>query len=196
MKFLIFDTTRENLSVFLFNENTIDEIHSENNFKTHNKNILSFVDNLLLRNGLDFSEINFFAVNVGPGSFTGIRLGIATVNAFHISTRKPLIEYNLFEPIGCFVDKKTEIAIRSIHDKYYYAIYENKKQIEIGEKIESDLSESAIILDKKSISDDEIIKTVSLLIEKYKKRNFKTQINPLYLKKSQAEEQYDSIKRV
>lgn len=192
MKFLIFDTTRENLSVFLFNENFIDEIHSEKNFKSHNKNILLFVEDLLSRNGLDFSEIDFFATNVGPGSFTGIRLGIATLNAFHISTRKPLIEYNVFEPIGYFSNKKVEIAINSIQDKYYYAEYENKTLIDIGEKDKSKLSKDAIILDKSSISENEIIKTVSLVIQKYQTRQFKTQLAPLYLKKSQAEKEYDS----
>lgn len=192
MKFLIFDTTRENLSVFLFNENFIDEIHSEDNFKSHNKNILLFVENLLSRNGLDFSEIDFFAANVGPGSFTGIRLGLATLNAFHISTRKPLIEFNVFEPIGFFVNKKTQIAIPSIHNKYYYSIYENKTLIELGEKEKEELDSDAIILDKKSISENEIIKIVSLVIQKYQKRQFKTQLSPLYLKKSQAEETYDN----
>ncbi len=48
----------------------------------HNETMLTEIDALLNRNQLTIKDINEFGVVIGPGSFTGIRVGIATIKAF------------------------------------------------------------------------------------------------------------------
>lgn len=49
------------------------------------------VDDCLKSAGLPLEEIDAFAAAKGPGSFTGLRLGISTVAGFSLSTGKPLV---------------------------------------------------------------------------------------------------------
>lgn len=56
---------------------TLAEIHSGGNIP-HSENLCPMVDYVLKTAGVSLSEINLFAVSAGPGSFTGIRIGIST----------------------------------------------------------------------------------------------------------------------
>jgi tRNA threonylcarbamoyladenosine biosynthesis protein TsaB len=57
----------------------------------HSERLLPMVDQLLSQCGCALSEIDLFAVSVGPGSFTGLRIGIAAAQGFALSTGKPLV---------------------------------------------------------------------------------------------------------
>jgi tRNA threonylcarbamoyladenosine biosynthesis protein TsaB len=52
--------------------------------------VLSVIDEALRSAGVKFEELELFAVAVGPGSFTGIRAGVATVKAFAAMTNRPV----------------------------------------------------------------------------------------------------------
>lgn len=68
-----------------------DEIFSkvETSVKRHNETIISLIVGLLKVSGLMLEDIDEFGVVVGPGSFTGIRVGTATVKAFRDVLQKP-----------------------------------------------------------------------------------------------------------
>lgn len=59
--------------------------------KPHSASLMPLIDALLAANGLAVSDIDIFCVDVGPGSFTGVRIGVSTVNAFARVTGKPII---------------------------------------------------------------------------------------------------------
>ncbi len=82
MRILSIDTTSNVCSVsILENDQVIDENILDNG-KTHSENMMPLLDELLKRNNMDISNVEFISVCVGPGSFTGIRIGIATIKAF------------------------------------------------------------------------------------------------------------------
>ena len=56
---------------------------------SHSNTLLSDVDRLLADTGIKLPEIDLFAVAVGPGSFTGLRIGIATVKALAATLGRP-----------------------------------------------------------------------------------------------------------
>lgn len=56
----------------------------------HSRVILKMIDGLLKSCRLGLSDIDLFAVSVGPGSFTGLRVGIATVKGFSTALDKPV----------------------------------------------------------------------------------------------------------
>jgi tRNA threonylcarbamoyladenosine biosynthesis protein TsaB len=63
---------------------------------------------LLARNATRLDEIDFFAVSVGPGSFTGIRIGIATMQGLALAQRKPLLGVSAFDALAaCAPDAQT-----------------------------------------------------------------------------------------
>lgn len=67
---------------------------------SHSEVVTGAVRILLERNALHLSEINLFGVGVGPGSFTGIRVGINMMRAFAYSFQTPLFGYSSLEALA------------------------------------------------------------------------------------------------
>jgi tRNA threonylcarbamoyladenosine biosynthesis protein TsaB len=58
---------------------------------THSERLMTEIDHVLKRAGLAVSDIDAFAVSIGPGSFTGLRIGVSTVKGFSFATGKPIV---------------------------------------------------------------------------------------------------------
>ncbi len=79
-----------------------------NNGNTHSETLLPMVESLLKFLKLSVSDVDLFACSVGPGSFTGIRIGVATLKGLAFSAQKPCVgvstleamAYNLSVPNG------------------------------------------------------------------------------------------------
>jgi tRNA threonylcarbamoyladenosine biosynthesis protein TsaB len=90
MLILALDTTTGSGSVALLeNARLVAEIDAESGL-THSARLLRAVDYLLKQNGLEIADIDGYAVAAGPGSFTGIRIGLSTVKAFAFASKKPV----------------------------------------------------------------------------------------------------------
>ena len=81
MVILSISTSTNICSVSLGNENTIIKELSIHDAKTHSENLMPLIDKLLKTTNYSLKDINYLACDVGPGSFTGIRIGIATIKA-------------------------------------------------------------------------------------------------------------------
>ena len=57
---------------------------------THSERLMSTVDRVLKDTGLLISNIDGFGVSIGPGSFTGLRIGLSTVKGLAFTTGKPV----------------------------------------------------------------------------------------------------------
>ena len=72
--------------------------------KTHSQTLLPMLDQLVKMLGMDLKELDALAVSAGPGSFTGLRIGSATVKGLGLALKLPVIEvptvdgiaYNLY----------------------------------------------------------------------------------------------------
>ena len=79
-----------------------------NNGNTHSETLLPMVESLLKFLHLSVSDIELFAVSAGPGSFTGVRIGVATLKGLAFGSQKPCVgvsplealAYNLSIPNG------------------------------------------------------------------------------------------------
>lgn len=58
---------------------------------SHSNTLLSDIDECLQKSGVKLSEVNLFACAVGPGSFTGLRIGIATMKALAATLKRPSV---------------------------------------------------------------------------------------------------------
>ena len=78
VKILAIDTSSNVCSVALLNGKIIVDERNMTNGLTHSENLMPLIDELLKKNDMDLEQIDVIGVCVGPGSFTGIRIGIAS----------------------------------------------------------------------------------------------------------------------
>src|ERR1700675_4177840 len=79
MRVLALDTTTRAGSAALVDDDCIVEERSGDASRTHAQRLPGELVALLDANGLAWADVDLFAVGSGPGSFTGLRIGIATV---------------------------------------------------------------------------------------------------------------------
>jgi tRNA threonylcarbamoyladenosine biosynthesis protein TsaB len=90
MRALAVDTTGAHGSVALVAEGELVALVGiRETGPRHAESLLPTIENLLRRLSLELSQIDGFAVAVGPGSFTGLRIGIASVEGLAFATGKP-----------------------------------------------------------------------------------------------------------
>ena len=101
---------------------------------THSQTLLPMVVEMLSSNNIPFNDIDAFAVSVGPGSFTGIRIGISAVKGMALPKNSPCIPVSTLYSIACnFLDEDALICAvmdaRCNHSRYrtIYNIYRCKK---------------------------------------------------------------------
>ena len=110
MKILAIDTTSNICSTALLeNDKLIDE-NTINNGLTHSENLMPLIAQLFERNKLSLSDINLIAVCVGPGSFTGIRIGIASIKAMAEVYKIPVAEITSLESLAMSTSKNETIV--------------------------------------------------------------------------------------
>ena len=79
MKILAFDSTAKIASVALAEEERLLAVMTASNGLTHSEILLPMAQDVCARAKTALSEMDYYAVTVGPGSFTGVRIGVATV---------------------------------------------------------------------------------------------------------------------
>jgi len=90
VKILGIDTSTKTGSVAVVSENGVIAQYSLNIEVTHSERLMSTVDRVLKDTDLAVSDLVGFAVAIGPGSFTGLRISLATVKGLALATGKPV----------------------------------------------------------------------------------------------------------
>jgi tRNA threonylcarbamoyladenosine biosynthesis protein TsaB len=67
---------------------------------THSERLMAQVDSVLQHSGIQLSDIDVFAAAIGPGSFTGLRIGLSTVKGFSYATGNPLVAVPTLEALA------------------------------------------------------------------------------------------------
>ena len=91
MKILGIDSSGMVASVALIEDGITKAEYTVNNKKTHSQTLLPMLDEIKRMTELDFQTIDAIAVAGGPGSFTGLRIGSATVKGLGFALDKPII---------------------------------------------------------------------------------------------------------
>jgi len=98
----------------------------------HSERLIPYIDFLLSESSLSYGDIDLIAISIGPGSFTGLRVGLATAKGLAFSLKKPLIAVNslmarafpfmpLFDRVGAYLDAK--------RGEVFAAIFENNSPL-------------------------------------------------------------------
>ena len=113
MNILAIDTSSQNATVALINDERLVGEYTINNKKTHSQIIMPLISDLISKSGLDISDIDVFATGIGPGSFTGLRIGVATCKALAQANNKKIIGVSSLEILAksVYFTKKTVCSI-------------------------------------------------------------------------------------
>ena len=85
MKILGLDSTANICTVAVSDDQKLISEIKVNAGNTHSETLLPAVEQVLKLSGTDIDEIELFACSVGPGSFTGVRIGAATIKGLAFS---------------------------------------------------------------------------------------------------------------
>ena len=228
MKILGIDTSSLAASVAVIEDDKLICEYTINTKKTHSQKLMPMIENMLNISDIDINDIDLIAVCEGPGSFTGLRIGMSTAKAISHISKQPIITVNSVELLAGSMDM-CDKHICSILDAQRTQVYTGKYKYENNELIEveavdvkeiddllseiSDTEEEWIILGeavykyKQKINEIDNIfipspshninrasSLCAIAINKYNKdvdvHNCYS-VEPLYIRKSQAEVQYD-----
>lgn len=201
MNYLAFDTSGSHLTVVVkFNGKTYCQ-YLEDCKLQHSVLLMPTVEKVLQESGATVFDMDFFACCVGAGSFTGIRIGVATAKAFSFATGKPVLGVTSFEIMAYnnLAKDKVLTIIDARHDHFYACGFENKNQViepsYLSYQEVLNLSESFSLVSATEIEGFSVT-TVNLkdgfinaLEAKENSASFNREtLVPLYIRKSQAEE--------
>ena len=99
MNILAFDTSTEKFSICILKNNRVVLNLSKILNKTYSKFLIPLIKESLFKSQLDVKKINHILVSLGPGSFTGIRLGIAAAKGLGIPYKIKISGYIKFKLI-------------------------------------------------------------------------------------------------
>ncbi len=90
MKILAIDTSTDYLSLaVLDNGKLLSRFHRKAHM-SHSRLLVPAIDRILKKSRLKLKKIDYFCISIGPGSFTGLRIGVATVKGLAYVLKKPI----------------------------------------------------------------------------------------------------------
>lgn len=98
-----------------------------NHKKTHSQKMMPQIEEMFRAAELMPSDVDAYAAAVGPGSFTGVRIGVATVKAMAQAHKKPCVAVSTLEALAfpsCFFDGVVSPILDARRGQVYNAIFE------------------------------------------------------------------------
>ena len=179
MRLLAIDTSGRALSAAVFAAGEVLASGGVNSGRNHSLELLPLVDDLLRQNQLTFADFDAFAVTVGPGSFTGLRIGLATVKAWGQAYGKPLIGISTLDAIAATAEAGTEqIYVAPVCDarrnEVYTALYRGGERLSPDRAISpAALAEDLARLEQPVVLAGDALASYQQLFERELKQNFR-----------------------
>lgn len=212
---LSIDSSAVSASVALTDNESVIKSEFINTGLTHSETLMPMIKRVM--QGVDIASLDAIAVTVGPGSFTGVRIGVSTVKGLAFANNTPCIGVSTLEAIAYnFIDKNCIVCavMDARRMQFYNAVFRIKdgvvtrlcddRAIDIND-LREDISEyenviiagdgaklcyDNINLDNVILADDTHIfqNAVSVaLCAKNKEKISHSALVPVYLRQSQAE---------
>lgn len=114
MKILALDTALNACSAAVLDQETILAEHREIRSRGHAETLLPLIKDLMRRSGTTFKDLDALAVSVGPGTFTGLRIGLAAARGIALAAHLPCIGITTLEALAASVPENTEEEIITV----------------------------------------------------------------------------------
>lgn len=126
MRILGLDTSTLTTGVALVEDSHLIADYLVDNRVSHSRKILPIIDSLLGQARLKLQEVDGFCVAAGPGSLTGLRIGLSIMKGFSLATRKPLVGVPTLEAMAlslAHADKQVCPTIDARKGEVYCALF-------------------------------------------------------------------------
>jgi len=136
---LAVETSVKNGSLAVFeNDGEIDGWIGNENI-SRSEDLLPEIEKLLSRNNIGLNELEMIAVSTGPGSFTGLRVGIATAKALSFALGCSLVGVSVLESLANLAaDGEIVISVAATgRGIYFWQIFEHKSNLAVVSEIET-----------------------------------------------------------
>ena len=130
MRILGIDSSTPGCSVALLNDNAVVAERIADPRPSHSKYLLQMVDQVLKAGESRLDDVDGFAVTIGPGSFTGLRIGVSLLKGFVLATEKPFVGVNSLEALAHTLDSPNLpicTALDARKSEVYAAVFESQK---------------------------------------------------------------------
>lgn len=128
MRILSLECSAKAASAAVFEDNILlaEEFNADG--KTHSETLMPSAKNVLDKAGFDFSDIDIYAITNGPGSFTGLRIGLAAVKGLAFLDKKVISLSTLEVMAEAFRENKEKVTVLCLMDaragQFYTALFE------------------------------------------------------------------------
>ena len=122
---LSIETTTDICSVSLFNEKKLLSI-KENSDRQHSRLLALFTDEIFKDLNMKIDTLDAIALSIGPGSYTGLRIGLSFAKGIGFSLNKPIIPVDTMESFNYTIqDSHYFIVIHAYKDYFFIQEYKN-----------------------------------------------------------------------
>ena len=196
MMLLALDTTAAVATVALFRDGALVAELEADAGKKHAQTVLPMMEQLLEENGVAITQIDYFAVDIGPGSFTGVRIGVSLVNALAFATGKPIVPVDALRVLAAAAgdtDQPVCALIDARNGNAYAAVYHKQETVVEPCAVEMESFLTRVPADAKFVGDTHTMQKVyprASLVGAVAHLRLDTAVNetePIYLRASQAE---------
>jgi tRNA threonylcarbamoyladenosine biosynthesis protein TsaB len=126
MKILSLDSATESATCAILDDNRILGEITFNYKKQHSLILMPMIDELFNNTGMSISDIDAFVASKGPGSFTGLRIGMATIKGLSQGTEKPFVTVSTLDSLAynlAYTDGIICPILDALRDNVYTALY-------------------------------------------------------------------------
>ncbi len=229
MYVLVVDTSSTVASCAIVSEEKILGEYLINNALTHSEKMMPMIKEMVENSGIALEAIDYYAVVTGPGSFTGLRIGVATAKALAHTFNKSTVEISSMEMLAeghSLFEGRVVPMMDARRARVFTAIFKSEAG-QIIRQMPDDVLELEVLLEQLEAGSDELLFTgdgaklyeaqikerlgkrarlapaISCLgraswagavaLKKIARGEYLTysEIKPDYLRKSQAEREYD-----
>ncbi|WP_119329096.1 tRNA (adenosine(37)-N6)-threonylcarbamoyltransferase complex dimerization subunit type 1 TsaB [Cysteiniphilum halobium] len=140
MNILAIDTSSAYCSVALFTEKQCFSL-TRHIPRKHNEALLPMIDELIKQSGIDKKEIDLLAYGIGPGSFVGVRLAAAAIQAMALTLDCPVVGFSSMQAIAtysyhCYKAKHVSVILDARMSDVYFGQYIWDKNLQIMKTIQ------------------------------------------------------------
>ncbi len=123
MNYLAMDTGADYLTVVVQKEGAVTIRNLPDCKLKHSTRLMGAVEDALAEANMRIADCDFFAAVTGPGSFTGIRIGISAAKGFALGEDKPVLGVTTFDCLAYNGTEKLLTVVNAGHGNYYVCGY-------------------------------------------------------------------------
>ena len=180
---LFIDTHYKDVLLYLFKDKNLLNKKEIVNVKSTSVETMPNIVSLLCENDIDIHLINRIAVCVGPGSFTGTRIGVTIAKTMAYSLNVPIVTLTSIDLIGMNISEESFVAVKE-NNGYFIALYNDGIIGEIKYLKNSDydvFKKNNKVIENNNINETKLIDVIN-------KMDIKNvhDVNPIYVKSIEA----------